>query len=294
MGLLQMALTVYGVAITFAVSGLCVATSRLVAEGTARGDPGAAKRVAGVAGVLALGSGAALWLVLSALAAPLASGLLGEARAALALKAIAPAILPISLTATLKGYFQGLQDMAPTSKAQIVEQVVRVGAMLVFVYALRGAGPERAVGGAAAGNVAGALAALVFLMALLGRRSLGRKGAGARKPRPERSGGGRSGPARSGEAGVTGLGAGEPWSRTASRVLEVAIPVSLSAAILPVMDIVLTFLTPGRLAAAGVSSAEVTYLYGQLLGLAYPLAGLPAIVASALAAALIPAILRVG
>jgi len=72
--------------------------------------------------------------------------------------------------------------------------------------------------------------------------------------------------------------------------MRTAVPVTLGAIMLPLTDAVQTFLVPGRLHQAGIDPRQVTYLYGQLHGMAYPLAGLPAIVASAMAAALVPAI----
>lgn len=279
MGLFQMAYVVYGLAITFAVSGLCVATSRLVAEGTAHARTSEVNRVLGVSLLLGLFTGTALWLILDRGALYVATTILGDRRAAPALRAIAPAILPVSVMSALKGYFQGLQDMGPTSEAQVVEQTVRVGAMIWLVYALRGEGLERAVGGATAGNLVGAVAALGLLLAILARRHFGKRTGGRAETR---AGVGRERPAR--------LRLPPPSGGVLSRVLGVALPVTLGAAVLPVMDVMLTFLVPLRLEAGGFDAAEATYLYGQLLGMAYPLAGLPAILASAMAVALIPAL----
>ncbi len=279
MGLFQMAYVVYGLAITFAVSGLCVATSRLVAEGAAHARTSEVNRVLGVSLLLGLFTGIALWLALDRGALYVAATILGDRRAVPALRAIAPAILPVSVMSALKGYFQGLQDMGPTSEAQVVEQTVRVGAMIWLVYALRGAGLERAVGGAAAGNLVGAVAALGLLLAIFARRHFGKRTNGREQTR---DGFGRERPAR--------LRLPPPSGGILSRVLGVALPVTLGAAVLPVMDVLLTFLVPLRLEAGGFDAAEATYLYGQLLGMAYPLAGLPAILASAMAVALIPAI----
>jgi len=289
MGLFQMAYVVYGLAITFAVSGLCVATSRLVAEGTAHARTSEVNRVLGVSLLLGLFTGTALWLVLDRGALYVAATVLGDRRAAPALRAIAPAILPVSVMSALKGYFQGLQDMGPTSEAQVVEQTVRVGAMIWLVYALKGEGLERAVGGAAGGNLVGAVAALGLLLAILARRHFGKRTggraetrAGLGRERPTRLGSHRERPAR--------LRLPPPSGGVLSRVLGVALPVTLGAAVLPVMDVMLTFLVPLRLEVGGFGAAEATYLYGQLLGMAYPLAGLPAILASAMAVALIPSL----
>lgn len=282
MGLFTMAYVVYTMAITFAVSGLCVATSRLVAQWVARGDTREAGRVLGASCFLGLASGVVFWVGLDRGATFLATAFLQDARAASALRAIAPAIVPVSLMAAFKGYFQGLQDMVPSSSSQVLEQVIRVVAMVWLVFVLRGEGVERAVGGAALGNTVGAMVALAYLVALFGRGQAARTGPARPGPGP----GGRRSPraatrARPGAAARGGA---------ARQVLEIAVPVTVGALVLPLMDAMQTFLVPARLQAAGLDAREATYLYGQLHGMAYPLAGLPAVVASAMAAALIPAV----
>ncbi len=273
-GILAPAYVLFGLAITFAVSGLCVATSRIVAEFEVRDDRRGADRALGVALLLGLGTGLAFWLLLDRGSAYLATEILGHAQTALvpamrgALRAVAPAVLPVSLMSAFKGYFQGRQDMAPTSQAQVVEQVVRVAAMIWLVYALLDSGPEKAVAGAAFGNVVGATAALALLAIIFFRT-------GRRTGRPPRAGFRR--PAA-------------PAGRTMSRILGLALPVTLGAAFLPVMDAMQTFLIPTRLQAGGLDPGQAIYLYGQLHFMAYPLASLPAIAATAMAAALVPAI----
>lgn len=288
-GLFQMASVYFGMAITFAVSGLTVATSRVTAEWVARGREREAGRTLGVALLLGLGTGLGFWLALDRGAAYIGTHLAGDERVILGLRAIAPAVLPVSLMGALKGYFQGYQDMVPTSLAQVVEQVVRVGAMIWLVYVFQAEGLERAVGGAAFGNVVGTTAALVVLLYFLaGRRAQAAGEAKARRgraPLASRSGRGRP-------AAQPGRALYLPTSRggIAGRLLGIALPVTVGAAVLPLMDAMQSFIIPGRLQAAGIAPQETAFLYGQLHFMAYPLAGLPAILASALAAALVPAI----
>lgn len=284
MGLFQMANVVYTLAITFAVSGLTVAMSRMVAERLA-GDRGRENgRLLILALAIALVTGLGFWQLLNATAGMVAADVLGDPRAASVIRAIAPSVIPVYLIAALKGYFQGHQRMEPSSGAQVVEQTVRVAVMLWLVITLREQGLERAVSGAAWANLVGATVALVVLIYILARPPFS---AGARSParpapavRPERPGRpARRRPTRpSRSPGLLGP------------LLGLATAVTLGAAMLPLMDAVQTFLVPGRLQAAGIDPGQVTYLYGQLHGMAYPLAGLPAILASAVGAALVPSI----
>lgn len=282
MGLFQMANVVYTLAITFAVSGLTVAMSRMVAERLA-GDRGRENgRLLILALAIALVTGLGFWQLLEASAGMVAADVLGDPRAASVIRAIAPSVIPVYLIAALKGYFQGHQRMEPSSGAQVVEQTVRVAVMLWLVITLREQGLERAVGGAAWANLVGATVALIVLIYILARPpfsagSPARPARPAPPDRPDRSA--RRRPARlSRSPGLLGP------------LLGLATAVTLGAAMLPLMDAVQTFLVPGRLQAAGIDPGQVTYLYGQLHGMAYPLAGLPAILASAVGAALVPSI----
>jgi len=251
----------------------------MVAESLAHRRVGEAERVFGLSLLVALASGLGLWFLLDQGGPLLASRVLGDGRAAPVIRAIAPSVIPVSLIATFKGYFQGRQRMGPPAGSQVVEQVLRVAAMMWLVFSLRSSGIEAAVTGAAWGNMVGATAALLLLLVLFARR------AGARLPRTGPSGGFDSAFKRPRSP------SGSPaWRTLFGRFMGTAIPVTLGAIMLPLTDAVQTFLVPGRLRQAGIDPRQVTYLYGQLHGMAYPLAGLPAILASAMSAALVPAI----
>ncbi len=268
MGLFQMAYVIYTTAVTFAVAGVTVATSRIVAEWVARGLPREAPRVLAAALLVALASGALIWLGLDRGALWLAESFLGDPRAASIIRVIAPAVVVVSLITAFRGYFQGFQMMGPPAAAHVLEQVVRVGTMIWLVVALSPEGLERAVGGATSANTIGALAGLALLVVLFVRGRREREGPGGRR----------------------GLYLPPTFPETLGRLLATAVPVTLGAAVLPLMDAVQTFIVPGRLLEAGFDPGEATDLYGRLHGMAYPLAGLPAIVASAIATALVPAI----
>lgn len=267
MGLFQMANVVYTLAITFAVSGLSVATSRMVAERVAAGRDHEARRLLGIALAVALVTGIGFWQLLELTAQPVAAGILGDSRAASVIRAIAPSVIPVYLISAFKGYFQGWQRMEPSSGAQVTEQAVRVAAMMWLVLSLQGGGLERAVSGAAWANMIGATVALVVLIYVYAVRPPGR--VSPARPRTSRL---------------------SPRRGTIGPLFGLATAVTLGAAMLPVMDTVQTFLVPGRLQAAGIDPGQVTYLYGQLHGMAYPLVSLPAIFSSAIAAALVPSI----
>ena len=51
-------------------------------------------------------------------------------------RSLVPALLILPVMSLLRGYFQGFNDMMPTAVSQILEQIARVGYMLVTTYAI--------------------------------------------------------------------------------------------------------------------------------------------------------------
>lgn len=79
------------------------------------------------------------------------SEIVRDQRAYWSLLALSPAVFCATLLATLRGYFQGLQLMTPTAVSQILEQVVRVVAMILFAVVLLPYGLEYGAAGATLG-----------------------------------------------------------------------------------------------------------------------------------------------
>lgn len=85
-------------------------------------------------------------------------------QAALALKAISPAIFITSVVSVYRGYFQGRQYMTPTAISQVIEQLTNVIFSLVFAYLWLPYGLDWAIAGATIGTTLGSLVALIYLI----------------------------------------------------------------------------------------------------------------------------------
>ncbi|MCL6581847.1 MAG: polysaccharide biosynthesis protein [Firmicutes bacterium] len=269
LGLYQVGYSYYIVLVGLATSGLNVAVSKLMADRLAAGDEAAAHRVfRAVLLLLALaGLGSAALLVL--LAGPLVT-LSRMPDAYLAVVALAPALVLVSLEAAFRGYFQGYQRMGAPAASQVVEQVFRVAAILVLGLALLPRGKAWAAAGATFGAAIGATAGLAFLLVPYFRA---RRVAGGLIP-------GAQGPAS----------AGESLPVIARSIVMVALPVSLAAVALPVMNLVDTLTVPYRLAGAGVPAAELSRQFAWLTGMAMTVVNLPAVVTAGLQTSLVPAV----
>ncbi|MGI6143556.1 MAG: putative polysaccharide biosynthesis protein [bacterium] len=262
-GLYQMAYPFYSIAFILAASGIPIAVAKLSAEQIAHGRHDVARLIFKVALVLLAITGFCSSLVLYLLAPVLANRILGDPRALYPLRAIAPAVFLIAIQVALRGYFQGMQKMAPIAGSQVVEQVVRVTTMLGLAYVLLPRGLEYAAAGATFGAVTGALAGNFLLGALYLRslQSVGRLSVGVKDM-----------------AVILG------------DIIRLALPITFGAFIMPVMDTVDAVIVPLRLQAIGFTVRQATALYGQLSGMAVSLLLFPTVITAAFAFSLIPAI----
>lgn len=271
-GLYQMAFPIYLLALSLSSAGIPVAISIITAEKVAHGDYQGANRVFKLSlKILAL-SGFVLscgvyfgasWLI--------ENQIIRDARAYSAIVALAPAIFFVTMLSSFRGYLQGWQMMTPTAVSQIIEQLFRVGAMLLFASLLLPQGLAYAAGGASMGACAGAVAGLLVLIYYYFRlqRNLVNDSIGEQTVNSE------------GSAGIV------------RRMVKLALPVSMASLMLPVVSNLDLFIVPVRLEAAGYSVEEATELFGYLTGMAVPLLNLATIITAALATSLVPGLAEV-
>ncbi len=260
-GLYHMAYPIYAATLAISTGGLPVAISKMVADAAARGAHQEARRVLTVAMVLLTSLGLLGALGLYLLSPWLAQHVTRDARAALSIAAVAPAVLLVAGMSAMRGFYQGYQVMWPTALSQVVEQVVRVGALVTLVVALQPQGITAQAAGAASGASFGALAGFLVLLAVRGTVHLPRTGGKAPSMRP--------------------------LLRT---LLVLAVPITVAGLGVPLMQLVDLVLVPARLAALGLGEHARTGLYGELSGYGMPLVALPGIISGAIAVALVPTV----
>lgn len=267
MGYYQTAYPVYVLLLTLSTAGIPVAISRMVAERQAVERPGDAYRVFRVSFVLLAGIGLASFAVLFFGAGAIV-GKLGNPGAEAAMMAVAPALLIVPMMAASRGFFQGMQDMKPTAASQIVEQLFRVAAGLTLAIVLVSRGLPAAAAGASFGATAGAAAGLVAILLIFWRR------------RPGILAEIRERPARTDESGGRILG----------QIFAIAVPITVGAAIMPIMNTIDVAIVINRLADSGFSPEDANRLYGQLTGMAGPLINFPQVLTQAISMSLVPAV----
>ncbi|MBX6395127.1 MAG: polysaccharide biosynthesis protein [Alicyclobacillaceae bacterium] len=264
LGLYQMAYPIYATLVILATAGLPVAVSKFVAERVATGDMDGARRVLVVSSVIMGVIGAACFCLLF-FGADAYARLVGDADAGWAVRAVAPAMLLVPVMSVVRGYFQGFEDMTPTAVSQVAEQAVRVTTIIFLALWIMATwrSPEWAAAGAAFGAVTGAVAGCAVLWWWMCRRSVLFR------------------PGRRGSAADPG------WGR---ELLMYAIPVSLGALAVPLIQNIDALTVVNALKEAGVSQQTATEMFGWLSGRAFKLMILPATFANAVAVALLPSV----
>lgn len=267
MGYYQTAYPVYVLLLTLSTAGIPVAISRMVAERTAVGDPYEAYRIYKISFIMLFAVGVVSSSILF-FGAEFIVGHLGNPGAKYAMMAIAPALFFVPMMAASRGYFQGLQDMGPTAASQVIEQLFRVAAGLSLAILLMSRGVEFAAAGASFGATAGAIAGLAAVIGifLYRRRTIFRE----INKHPKRIG--------QSSAGIL------------SQILIIAVPITIGAAIMPIMNTIDVIIVINRLTASGFTHDAANSLYGQLTGMAGPLINFPQVLTQAIAMSLVPAV----
>lgn len=173
MGLYQLILTVYSLCITFATAGVSVAATRLVSEELTQKDMTRTIGVLGKTVQLGLGLGLLAAAAQYLLAYPVSKYMLGDVRAELAIKILAPSLPFMAVGAAIRGYFFARRRVGPNAKSQIYEQVVRIGIVIIAMPYVMDWGVQYACAVVVLGNTVSEIISC-FLMAMYYRRDVKR------------------------------------------------------------------------------------------------------------------------
>lgn len=155
--------TVYSLLLTLSSVGIPSIISKLVSERVAKGDYKGAHRIFIIALKIFTLIGAFFSILLFLGADLIATKILNVPDVKYVLMVLAPAIMFVSSSAILRGYFAGLGSMKATSVSQTLEQFFNCVLTITFVYALVGKDPAIM---AAGGNVSTTLSIVISFMYL--------------------------------------------------------------------------------------------------------------------------------
>lgn len=270
MGLYQMVFPLFALCLTLAGGGLSAALSRLVAQCRADGNMKAAKLYFKWTMWLALGLSLLFAILFAALGSVLAKAL-GNQLSTFAFYAISPALVLATLVSVLRGWHQGFENMFPTAASQMAEGVIKLVLGLALATWLMPQGVEYGVLGAVLGVTASELLALL-LLPMLGRKT-------KRKVKEELK---KQSETVNGQMSAFDSGA------SFKKLLRIALPITFSMLMLPLMVALDSFLVIRLLMQGGMTSADATAQFGLFSGLIGALVAFPTLFSFAIAAAVLP------
>ncbi|WP_027339795.1 putative polysaccharide biosynthesis protein [Halonatronum saccharophilum] len=271
LGIYEQAYPIYTMVLAISIAGIPVAISKLISAKRAEDKPYLADHIFRTTLKLSFSIGLIGSIGVGLLARFLALYIWQDISVYYSILAISPAIFIVSIMAAYRGYFQGCQKMEPTAISQVLEQFIRIVAMLILAYLLIPYGVEFGAAGAAAGAFFGSIGGLIVMLIIYRRFK-------------RRSKALKEGAKRVDEEQLPDI------KKVFREVSALAVPVTISAMILPLMRLIDSFMVANRLQVAGFSLGEARALFGQFSGMAMTLVRFPTVLAGSLAVSLVPAI----
>lgn len=260
----QSAYPIYIYLLVVSTAGFPAAVAKIISEKTSVGDYNGADHVLRVAFGLMLSVGLSSTLIMFFGAGFIAEKIKNPL-AYYSIMALAPALVFSAVMSVFRGYFQGIQHMQPYAVSQFVEQLFRVvfGLGLVFVFVSKGT--EYAAASATFGATAGGIAGFLIILWMFIKY---------RKNNPVKS-----------ESNAPT----EKTGKIVKNLLLIAIPITLGATIMPIMQLVDLAIVMPRLNGIGIVE-QANDLYGLLTGYAQTLINLPQTITAAVQISLVPAV----
>ena len=265
-GYFQSAYPIYEIMLAISTAGLPVAVSTIVSREIAKENYLNSKKTFKVAFWFMAFLGMLLALLLWIFAKPLVN-FLGNPGSYYSMLALIPAMVFSPPLAAMRGYYQGLELMTSTAISQIIVQGTRVATGLYLCYLLIPYGLEASAGGASAGAGIGAFLGVMYMLLV------------HKKHRREVS-----------DSLNTNKEDAMNSKGILSELIKIAIPISIGAAIMPIMDTIDIRLVMKGLLKAGFSLEEANLRFGWLKGMAQTLISLPQVIGIALGVSMIPVV----
>ncbi len=268
MGYFNAAYSIYSGLFVIATAGLPVAVSKMVSGASSLSNYKEVKRIFSIAYIIFLVIGLSGSCVLFFGADSLAATT-KYLDSNIAIKAIAPAILFVSLMSVYRGFFQGMSDMLPTAVSEVVEAFAKLVIGFAAAYFLISKGLPVASAGAISGVTLGTLLSFIILMAIHFARKKHIYENIALSPQPR------------------------SYKSLIGELVKIAVPVTISASVFTLTNMI-DYIMIGRNLTKIAEFLHDTpvALYGMYTGKAVVLYNFPPTLVMSLCMALVPAISR--
>ena len=266
MGLYQLIMPIYSLAWAITCSGITTTLSRLVAAEHAKNEQGNVRRLLRISLLLTAGLSVLTTIVMYFGAELVGVSILNEARIVPSLRILSLSFVFMALGSCLRGYFLGLQKTIVPAASQIIEQLARMGVILLLAAAFIPRGLEYAAMMAVIGIVAGEALSFGYV-------------AVAYKMNERKTGNGRR------------FFASTMVNKQALfAIVAMATPLTLNRISSSFLSTVENVMIPNRLQAFGMAADEAMAAFGSITGMAMPLIFFPSAILVALSVSLVPSI----
>lgn len=255
-GVFQMVMAVYSFATVLTSGGVAATLSKYVSQARARGDYGKIKKLLRQALVYTLIGGSIIGASIFAFA-PHIAALQTASDGAMSYRLMLLLIPFGGIIASIRGIFQGYENMTPTAVSQILEQGGKFGFGLLFALLFGRRGISYGVFGAFLGLTTSELVVILALSIYMKVRNKN-------------------------DCNFTGsakLG-----------FIRDSFTLSLGVSAMPFVSAIDSFIIVSRLVAAGFSAENATALFGLQTGVVGALMNFPLIISSSISTALLPSV----
>ena len=260
-GLYSQVFSVYVLVSTFATSGLGIAVTRLVSDeivlGSRKGVEKILRRCIAASLFVAFVSAAVVFFG----ADFIATALILDSRAAPSLKILSFSLPFMAVSACVKGYFIARKKTAPSSSAQIIEQIIRIAIIVFLIKSRADKGLAQTCKAVLLGDAIAEICSCfyVYLLYLFDRKKLD---------------------------GLTGRK--RPDFSILRKLGHIALPIASGRYLNSLLRTTENILVPRNLEKSGLNSTDALSKFGMIKGMVLPLVFFPASFLNALATLLIP------
>lgn len=260
LGLYNMVHPIYGICFALCAGSIQTAVSRFVAANTSKG-----KAVFRTGLAISLTTSVALAWVICHFSLPIAKYILLEERCAPMLPFMAVSVPFSAIHACINGYYYGIQKTRVPAFSQVIEQVIRMGAVFLIADILMESGREITVQLAVLGHLIGEIASCFYTMLAFSLFS-----------------------PSTGKSPVCSFF--RDFAGTAAPLMALAFPLMGNRLVLNVLSSAEAIWIPNSLNSFGLNNSEAFSIYGVLTGMALPFILFPSTITNSMAVLLLPTV----
>lgn len=262
MGYFNTAYTIYSFFYVIASAGVPKAMAIMTVEANTEDDKNRAGQIYRAMLRLFLVLGILLTLLLVILAEPL-SVIIGNSKASITLVSVAPTIVFIAISGVMKGYLNGLASLVPVAISQFIEAIAKL--ILGLVFAIIGVRLSLPISVVSAMTMLGITIGSIFSALYLYIQTFPKNNGYKARQKIE-----------------------IPPSSVWTRMLKIALPITLSASVLSLANVIDLALIMRGLKSLGYTEESASGLYGNYTTLALPMLNLIVSILTPISVAILP------